>query len=336
MAVSQGSSQALQVLNSLLVNQRQERRSDNELALTALSYGIKRDEANEKLLRDNLANKTTERDNSLKALRDLEDKFAISGGTEKSVNEVQKKFGLQSDAYAVVGQYKMRIADEHKTVKESIGGLNQQIKGIEGAIDAYSKRIGEQSRALATAAVKHFDEADVSGDDIISSEEFKKMGFSEDTMASIREGFNIEEERRLKQKQAQENINLSKSLGDVRHKTLRESNKNLDPAIAKHYDDIYGSVIKREQVTQKVLVKGDDFGRVDYKALARSKKTENEAYKSGNEYLKLNAPSIKLPKSTDIDKTEINVIEISSGQEGTIETWEYDPKLYKKINKKTK
>ena len=200
MAVSQGSSQALQVLNSLLVNQRQERRSDNELALTALSFNIKRDEAEKNRNVELLGIAQKERDSSIKALRDLQEKFAISGGTEKSLNEIQKKYGLQSDAYAVVGQYKMRIADEHKTVKESIGGLNQQIQGIEGAIDAYSAKIQEQGNALGVAAAKHFDTADVNKSGTISSEEFtaifKDMGFSKDAEASVWKSFKAEEANR--------------------------------------------------------------------------------------------------------------------------------------------
>ncbi len=166
-----GSSVPLRMLNAIVTSDRRERQSDKEMALSALMFNIKREEAGKDRALEQLNIVQKQIIELEKEGRKKRGAVALIGGTLQALKEVGAKTGIGSDASAIVYSTMSREAENTQDITNLIKKAKTEYGVLKYDIGSYDKSIKDyhvgMGRAAADAWRKH------GGDGKVDAEEFK-------------------------------------------------------------------------------------------------------------------------------------------------------------------
>jgi len=172
MAVSYRSADPLRMLNQLLMQKRNETQSDKELALTALTFKIKAQEAEKNRIMGESRNWEKNILDLQKTLDEKKQLVASLGGTFKEVKGEGDKSGLSTDASAVVYLTMSRVAGDVKDLNDAIGKAKVEYGAMNQKLSDLNKSIADYHVGLGKAAADVFRQ--YGGDAKVDEGEYKQ------------------------------------------------------------------------------------------------------------------------------------------------------------------
>ena len=163
-------SDPLRILNAMVLNQRRERQSDKEMALTAMMFNIKQENAEQAKRDEKILEATKVLGEERKSVGKLEGQFRELGGID--LKEVSPT--IQTDGDALVGLIKMRKAQEVQEKRDGIEDISQKLETLKGQGEFFSERIGEYYLGAGKAAAEVWRKGFAGDDNVFTEDEFGK------------------------------------------------------------------------------------------------------------------------------------------------------------------
>jgi hypothetical protein len=186
----------LRMLNALIMSDRRERQSDKEMALSALMFNIKREEA-EKVRVAKESQRWEDKIIDLqKTIDEKKQTVATMGGTLRAVKEQGERSGVGSDASSMVYLSMSRMAGDIEDMTNSMerakteyGSLMQQGQALDASIKDYHVGLGS---AAASVFREYGDDAKVDKGEYAEALEKLKTdkNFNVSDWKSFETGFN--------------------------------------------------------------------------------------------------------------------------------------------------
>jgi len=161
MAVSQGSGEFLRGISALIQDKKQQRQSEQSMALTSLMFNLKRADAEKQRLTDVLGDAQKQ---ILGLSKDLDAKkviFGQLGGSQEVLKSLNS--GIKTDAFSIVGASMSRIAGTAGEMQKSLDALKQLESQYRSDAATLDEQIGAYSYGAGLAAQRAFKEKGVNG-----------------------------------------------------------------------------------------------------------------------------------------------------------------------------
>ena len=168
MAISRDSSNPLRMLNAILASNRADKRSENQNALSALMFNIRREDAQMARVDSALKDPQDSLKDEYKGYEEQLLMYRQLGGTKDALQKNDK--GLSSDAYSILGLTQARIADDVGAKKLALANTVNTISQFRDAKKEISGRVGTYYEAAGTVAAKLFNEKGIDGSDVTEDE----------------------------------------------------------------------------------------------------------------------------------------------------------------------
>ena len=171
MAVSQGSGEFLRGISALIQDKKQQRQSEQSMALTSLMFNLKREDAEKQRVTNVLGDAQKQIQDLSKTIEEKKVVFGQLGGSQEALKSINS--GIKTDAGSILGATMSRMAGDVGGMQKSLESLKQLESQYRVAGDELDKRIGAYSYGAGVAAQRAFKEKGSGG--IVTKEEIGEL-----------------------------------------------------------------------------------------------------------------------------------------------------------------
>ena len=157
MAVSQGSGEFLRGISALIQDKKQQRQSEQSMALTSLMFNLKREDAEKQRVTNVLGDAQKQIQDLSKTIEEKKVVFGQLGGSQEALKSINS--GIKTDAGSILGATMSRMAGDVGGMQKSLESLKQLESQYRVADDELDKRIGAYSYGAGVAAQRAWRES---------------------------------------------------------------------------------------------------------------------------------------------------------------------------------